>query len=121
MINSGTSAMTETMTPAATLSPRARPGCRALGSFEPTGIDQLSRALEPSTEAYAMPPGASFEVRTRAPAGEIVVESTDDGLIVRPGGDVEPILLVDGVEALEDLEYVWPKLPVRKLPLHGEA
>jgi hypothetical protein len=66
--------------------------------FENAGGTDLIFALEPSTEAYAMPPGASFEVLTRAPAGEIVVESTDDGLIVRPGGDAEPTLLLDGVE-----------------------
>ncbi len=66
--------------------------------FENLGGSDLVFALEPSTEAYAMPPGSSFEVRTRTgAAGEIVVESTDDGLIVRPGLDAETTLLVDGV------------------------
>ena len=46
-----------------------------------------------------MPPGASFEVRTRSTdAEEIVVESTDDGLIVRPSRDADTALFVDGVE-----------------------
>ncbi len=67
--------------------------------FENGRAEDLVFALEPSTEAYAMPPGASFEVRTRTgEGGEIVVESTDDGLIVRPGLDADTTLLVDGVE-----------------------
>ncbi len=55
--------------------------------------------VEPSTQAWAMPPGASFEVRTRggSPA-RIRVEATENGITVWPEEGAETSLLADGVE-----------------------
>lgn len=66
---------------------------------ENSRAEDLIFALEPANQAYAMPPGTVFEVRTRGSAPEgIRVEATEGGVTVWPGESAETTLLVDGIE-----------------------